>query len=138
MEFSTELYSTSALATLVVGIVAGLLRGFTGFGGAIFAVPVLSLIYGPATAIAVVLASGVVGTIQLVPGALALARWREILPMILVSLGVTPLGTYALLTGDPESIRRGIGCFVLVAALLMLRGWSWQGPRTIAIRVRTH
>ena len=67
MEFSTELYSTSALATLVVGIVAGLLRGFTGFGGAIFAVPVLSLIYGPATAIAVVLASGVVGTIQLVP-----------------------------------------------------------------------
>ena len=133
MGIGSELISTSAIATLVVGIIAGLLRGFSGFGGAIFAVPMLSLVYGPPAAIAVVLASGAIGTVQLIPGALPFARWREILPMLAGSLVFTPLGTYLLLTGDPNIVRRAIGIFVLLAALLMLRGWSWRGPRTIPI-----
>lgn len=133
MGIGLELISTSAIATLVVGIIAGLLRGFSGFGGAIFAVPMLSLVYGPAAAIAVVLASGAIGTVQLMPGALPFARWRAVLPVLAGSLVFTPLGTYLLLTGDPNVIRRGIGIFVLLAALLMFRGWSWRGPRTIPI-----
>lgn len=133
VDWSAELLSTTTLATVAVGLVAGLLRGFTGFGGAIFAVPVLSLVYGPAPAIAVVLTSGTVGTLQLVPGALPLTRWREVLPIIGVALLATPVGTYVLLTEDPELVRRSIGVFVLAAALVMLRGWNWTGPRNMAI-----
>ncbi|MCY4513923.1 MAG: sulfite exporter TauE/SafE family protein [Candidatus Tectomicrobia bacterium] len=133
MDIAAELFTLPALATLVVGLVAGLLRGFTGFGGAVFAIPVLSLVYPPTTAIAVVLAAGLVGTVQLLPGALPLTNWRESAPIVLVALAVMPFGTYALLNIDPVLVRRGIGSFVLVAGLFMLRGWSWRGPRTAAI-----
>ena len=133
MEIGAKLLSVSALATLGVGLVAGLIRGFSGFGGAIFAVPVLSLIYGPPQHVGIVLASGTLGTIQLAPGALPLARWREVLPVVLAALIATPIGTYVLLTNDPDSIRRGIGVFVLAAAFLTLRGWSWRGSRTMGV-----
>ena len=133
MDIAAELFTLPAFATLMVGLVAGLLRGFTGFGGAVFAIPLLSLIYPPTTAIVVVLAAGLVGTAQLLPGALPLMNWRESAPIVLVALAVMPFGTYALLSIDPVLVRRGIGLFVLVAGLSMLHGWSWRGPRTTAI-----
>ena len=133
MDIAAELFTLPAFATLMVGLVAGLLRGFTGFGGAVFAIPLLSLIYPPTTAIVVVLAAGLVGTAQLLPGALPLMNWRESAPIVLVALAVMPFGTYALLSIDPVLVRRGIGLFVLVAGLSMLYGWSWRGPRTTAI-----
>ena len=133
MEIGGELLSASAFATVAIALVAGLLRGFSGFGGSIFAVPLLSFVYEPATAVAVVLESATIGTAQLIPGALPLTQWRETSPLIALSIVATPLGTYALLTSDPDLIRRGIGIFVLGAALLMLLGWSWRGARTLGI-----
>ncbi|MBH61410.1 MAG: hypothetical protein CL569_02955 [Alphaproteobacteria bacterium] len=130
MELASVLLSPQTIATLAVGLIAGLIRGYTGFGGAIFAIPLLSLIYGPTSAVALVLAAGLVGTAQLMPGALPMATWRQIVPMVLVSLVFTPLGTWVLLTTDPDYVRRGLGLFVLVAAVTMMWGWSWQGPRT--------
>jgi hypothetical protein len=133
MEIGTEFLSASILATIAIGLGAGLLRGFSGFGGSIFAVPLLSIVYDPAVAVAVMLGAGTIGTPQLIPGALPLTQWRETLPLIVLTLVATPIGTYVLLTGDPDMIRRGIGIFVLLAALLMMWGWSWRGPRTHGI-----
>ena len=133
MDVPADLLSASAAATLAVGFGAGALRGYTGFGGAIFAIPLLGLIYGPTSAIAVVMACGLVGTVQLMPGALPLANWRRIVPLVLAALVVMPFGTWLLLTTDPDLVRRGIGVFVLTCAIAMMRGWSWRGPRTMAI-----
>lgn len=133
MDITAELLTLPSLATLMVGLVVGLLRGFTGFGGGVFAIPLLSLIYGPTTAIVVVLASGVVGVVQLLPSALQLTDWRQSMPLILVALMVMPFGTYALLTVDPDVVRRGIGILVLAAGITMLYGRSWRGPRTAVI-----
>ena len=133
MNILADLLSASTAATLAVGLGAGVLRGYTGFGGAIFAIPLLGLIYGPTSAIAVVLACGAVGTVQLMPGALPLASRRLFVPLVLAALVSMPFGTWLLLTIDPDLVRRGIGVFVLACAIAMLRGWSWRGPRTTAI-----
>lgn len=132
MDIPADLLSASAAATLAVGFGAGVLRGYTGFGGAIFAIPLLGLIYGPTTAIAVVLACGMIGTVQLMPGALPLTSRRQVVPVVLAALVTMPFGTWLLLTTDPDVVRRGIGVFVLACAIAMLRGWSWRGPRTAA------
>ncbi len=133
MDTPAGFLSAATPAALAVGLVAGALRGYTGFGGAVFAIPLLSLIYGPATAVAMVLAAGAAGTAQLMPGALPLADWRRIVPLVLASLAALPLGTWLLLTADPGLVRRGIGVFVLASAIAMMRGWSWRGPRTAAL-----
>lgn len=132
MNIPADLLSASAAATLAVGFGAGVLRGYTGFGGAIFAIPLLGLIYGPTTAIAVVLACGMIGTVQLMPGALPLTSRRQVVSVVLAALITMPFGTWMLLTTDPDLVRRGIGVFVLACAIAMLRGWSWRGPRTTA------
>ena len=41
----------------------------------------------------------------------------------------TPLGTAVLFSADPEWIRRAIGAFVLLAALLIMSGWVYRGRR---------
>ena len=133
LDIPVDLLSASAAATLAVGFGAGVLRGYTGFGGAIFAIPLLGLIYGPTSAIAVVMACGLVGTVQLMPGALPLANWRRLVPLALAAMIAMPFGTWLLLTTDPDLVRRGIGVFVLSCAIVMMRGWSWRGPRTTAV-----
>jgi uncharacterized membrane protein YfcA len=130
MGYEFEPNSLVTIATLTVGVVAGLIRGFTGFGGAIFAIPLLSIIYAPTSAVALVLAAGIVGTAQLVPSALQLATWRQIIPLTSVALVFIPLGTWMLIMADPDIVRRGLGIFVLATAIIMMRGWSWKGTRT--------
>ena len=117
----------TAATTIFVGAGAGLIRGFTGFGGAVFAVPILSLAFDPQIAVTIVLISGFVGTLQLLPSALPFARWSDILPIITVSSLTTPLGIYLLFTQEPEVIRRSIGFLVLLGSVIMLGGWSWRG-----------
>ena len=106
---------------------AGIMRGFTGFGAALFAVPIFSILWLPHQAIAVVMCLALLSNIQLVPGALRTARWRQALPISIVSLAMTPVGALALVAFDPDLMRRAISGFVLAFTLLLMSGWRWSG-----------
>jgi hypothetical protein len=54
-------------AVLVAVTIAGLLRGFVGFGAALISVPVFSLVLGPHAAIAVNAVMGLPAVFQLLP-----------------------------------------------------------------------
>ena len=59
------------------------------------------------------------------------ADWHE---TAIVSLAIAisiPLGLMFLVSTDPLVIRRGMGVFILLAALLLMSGWSYKGERGI-------
>lgn len=107
----------------------GVLMGFTGFGSTLVMVPLITIVYGPPEAVAVGVAISAAGLAQMVPQASRNAVWRDILPACLISLLLVPVGTAFLFLTDPGITRRLIGAVVLLVAVIMLRGWAYNGPR---------
>lgn len=115
-----------------VGALAGVIRGITGFGGAMVMSPPLALLLGPLLAVPVVLLLESVAAAPMVVQLRKLVRWRGIGP-IAVAAGLTiPLGTYALVNVDAQTMRRVIAAVVVVFSLLLLRGWRYAGPQRTA------
>mgnify|MGYP005643665191 CR=1 FL=1 len=117
-----------ALGALIV-FFSGMIRGYTGFGAGLLMTPLFSMLFGPVEAIAI---SGIValaGSAQLVPGAARHANWRELVPVLIALVLVTPVGAYILFNLDPALIRRAMGGFVLLFALILMSGWVYRGKR---------
>ncbi len=125
----TEQFAFAAAAA----VVAGTVRGFSGFGAGLVMTPLLALVYGPVDAVVIMMLTVLVGGFQMVPGVLPYATKRDLVPIGAACVFATPLGTWLLVTGDPDVMRRFIGGFVLVSALVMLKGWSYTGPRNARI-----
>jgi uncharacterized membrane protein YfcA len=106
---------------------AGIVRGFSGFGAGLVMVPSLSLVFGPAVAVPVVVAMEVAGSALLVPTALRDVRWRAILPLALAAGVTIPLGGTLLASIDGLTMRRAISAVVLVFTLLLWTGWRYGG-----------
>ena len=78
---------------LVAVTIAGLLRGFVGFGAALISVPVFSLVLGPHAAIAVNTLMGLPAMFQLLPEAIRRAERPFVLPICIATFVAAPLGT---------------------------------------------
>ena len=113
---------------VAAAILAGTVRGFSGFGAGLVMTPLLALVYGPVDAVVIMMLTVLVGGAQMVPGVLPYATKRDLVPIAIACVFATPVGTYLLVTGDPDVMRRFIGGFVLVSALVMLRGLVLHRP----------
>ena len=118
------------MAVLIVAV-AGLVRGYGGFGGGLVAIPLLSLIYGPIDAYAMIALISVIGYAQLAPRALGIADWPELTPTLAAITITTPIGVAFLVVAEPETIRRLIGVFVLLGAAMLATGWVYRGRRGV-------
>ncbi len=116
------------LAALALAL-AGVIRGFSGFGSAMMTVPIFSLLFGPVQAVATVAVLEAVVTVQLLPRALGQASWRDVLLLSATACPVIPLANRILLTTDPDFMRRVIAVLVILFALVMLAGWRYRGRR---------
>ena len=106
---------------------AGVLRGFTGFGAAMMIMPVLSTLYLPADAVAMMLVLSLSTMVQLLPRALKHTDWGQITPISLAALAGVPIGALLLVNLDPNLMRRAIGGGVLLFGLVLASGWRWKG-----------
>ena len=120
-----------ALAVLI-GAIAGVIRGITGFGGAMVMSPPLALLLGPLLTVPVVLLLESVAAAPMLVQLRHLVRWRVIGPIIAMACLTVPLGTYVLVTADPVVMRRVIAGVVIVFSLLLLRGWRYSGKHRLA------
>ena len=120
-----------ALAVLI-GAIAGVIRGITGFGGAMVMSPPLALLLGPLLTVPVVLLLESVAAAPMLVQLRHLVRWRVIGPIIAMACLTVPLGTYVLVTADPVVMRRVIAGVVIVFSLLLLRGWRYAGKHRLA------
>ena len=119
--------SAAGLAVAGAAAVAGgLVRGFTGFGGALVMVPVLSMVLGPGAALAAVCASGVPVILQLLPAALRHAERAFVLPFAAAAFAAAPAGTWVLVAVSPAAMKIAISLAVLAMTALM--AWGWRFP----------
>jgi uncharacterized membrane protein YfcA len=118
------------LAAIAIVIVAGLVRGTTGFGGAMLATPVLSILYPPINAVVIALLLETAAALVMFPDALPKARWRTLVYLTLPAVVTVPLGGYLLLTLDPGIARKIISGVVIVFSSMLLFGFRYGGtPR---------
>ena len=116
------------LAVVLVAVaIAGLLRGFVGFGAALISVPVFSLVLGPHAAIAINNVMGLPAVFQLLPEAIRRAERPVVLPICLATFLATPIGTWALVAADPALMTVAISALVLVMVALLASGWRLRG-----------
>jgi len=123
------------LAAALATVVAGLMRGYSGFGTAVILAPVYSLLWGPRAGVPVMLLMELVVSVQLLPSALKEADRRVVLPLGGAAAVATPLGAWILFTVDGEALRRFIGGFVLVFGLLLMSGWRYHGSRPLGLNI---
>jgi uncharacterized membrane protein YfcA len=114
-------------AWVVLGaLLAGVVRGLTGFGAAMILVPILSAVLGPAIAIPALTAVDALTTAPLLVDAVKRCRWREVLPLAAAATLALPLGVSILIHVDPETLRTGISCAILVLVAVIGSGWRYS------------
>jgi uncharacterized membrane protein YfcA len=126
-----EIATVAFAGAAAVSLLGGVVYGFAGFGAALVIVPLLSWLYDPPSAVAIVSMSVTIGGAQLLRNGVRHAAWPDAGPMILGALLATPVGAWFLLIGDPVAVRRAIGATIAVFALIMLAGWSYRGRRNV-------
>jgi hypothetical protein len=120
---------TLALTVLVAGV-AGLARGFSGFGAALIFMPAGSALVGPAVAAPVLLVADGVLSLGFLPRAWLLARRRDVALMALGAVIGVPLGAYILRHADTLLLRWVIAGLASSMLVLLLSGWRYHGtPR---------
>lgn len=114
-------------AVAATAFVAGVMRGFSGFGAALIISPVLSLAVGPRTAIPAILIVMTLTSLQLVRPASKEANLGVVLPLAFGGALGLPLGAWVLVSLNQEIMRRAISVTVIVFVVLMMVGWRFRG-----------
>ena len=116
---------------IAIGALAGVIRGITGFGGAMVMAPPLALLIGPLLTVPLVLLLESLAAAPMLVQTRHLVRWRVIGPIIAAACVAAPIGAYFLVKVDPQVMRRVIAAVVIVFSLLLLRGWRYGGPQRL-------
>jgi uncharacterized protein len=115
---------------LTIAVLAGAVRGFSGFGSAQIYIPLIAAVYSPRVAAVTLLIIDTLGTAPFTVRAFAHCTWREELPMSIAAAIAVPFGTLALLVIDPIVLRWSIAVLVLSLVAVLMVGWRYHGrPR---------
>jgi uncharacterized membrane protein YfcA len=110
---------------------AAVVRGYSGFGFSLLAVTSLSLLLPPAQIVPSIFIMEVAASLHLLPGVWRDIHWRALLWLAVGALVGTPVGVYALAHVPPAPLTVALAAFVLIAAILLARGYalkSLPGP----------
>ena len=106
--------------TCLVAFGGGLIRGYTGFAGALLLLPGFVLIMGPLPALNVVIISGMIGQLIILPNAVKRAQKNVVLSYGGgIFVGVY-LGLYFLFQRDIADITFFMGIFIILATFLLV------------------
>ena len=122
---------------VVVGgaLIAGLVRGFAGFGAGMIYIPVAAAAFDPRTAAATLFIFDTIIIIPLVIRAASHVSWREILPLGLGAMIAVPAGVAVLIHVDPVPIRWGLSAAILAAIVVLAGGWRYRGPERLPLSI---
>jgi uncharacterized membrane protein YfcA len=112
---------------VVVVAVAGLVRGFSGFGGGLIFIPLASALVGPKLAIPIFylidLCTATPYGLRMLPK----ASMREISPLLAGSWLAAPIGGWILVSIEPDALRWASSLLVLLMVALLASGWRYGG-----------
>ena len=129
-----EIFNTQAdpgmLVVALVAFGAGLIRGFTGFGGPAFMLAILTLFFPPISVVSKILVADFVANIYLMKSCYRDIRWKKTAYMVIPTLLVMPVGHWVLLQMDPVVMKKIIAFIIASVSLLMLAGFRYQHEMT--------
>jgi hypothetical protein len=121
----------TAIAVAVVAI-AGVLRGFSGFGSAMILAPSLAALYPVKVAVPLIILLEVALSFQLLPAAVKQVVWREIGLLTLAALPGLVVGVLLLEVMPEATLRLAISGAIILFLCLLLANVRRRGPVTDA------
>lgn len=126
-------YPDSSFAVAIaMTVLAGIVRGFSGFGSSMLLAPSLSALYTPAVAIPMLGLMELGVALPLLPAAVRAAHWHTVIRLSLAALFGVPLGALLLIAMPAEVMRWVISAAILLAVLLLALGVGRKGEATLA------
>lgn len=120
------------MLAIAIALAAGIVRGITGFGGAMVMSPPLALLLGARLAVPVVLLLESVVAAPMLLQTRQRVNWRFIGAILAAACICVPLGVRVLASTDARLIRQAIAIAVIGFSLIFLRGWRYAGRPRLA------
>ncbi|HGG06296.1 MAG TPA: sulfite exporter TauE/SafE family protein [Aliiroseovarius sp.] len=121
------------LILAAAAFIAGLVRGFAGFGTAMVYMPVAGQIISPVAAIITLTIMDIFGPLPNVPGALHFANKRDLARLWLGLALALPLGLFLLTRLEPQLFRYLVSAIALVMLVMLAAGLRYHGRLTGAM-----
>jgi hypothetical protein len=121
--------TTIELVVIALVTLAGLMRGITGFGGAMLMAPPLSFLIGPVPTVVTALILETAAALVMFPDAWPKINKRILLYLTIPACFSVSIGGYLLLTLDPLIARKVIAAVVVVFSLGLLAGLRYSGAQ---------
>jgi len=115
---------TELFAAVLIVFAAAIVRGYSGFGFSMLAVTALSLLRPPAEIVPTVLLLEIAASVHLLPAVWRDVDWASLGWLLLGTFVATPLGVAALAAVPADAMRVVVSMLVLVATLLLWRGFA--------------
>lgn len=131
-------FATDGLIWLVIAVfIAGLVRGFAGFGSAMIIMPVASTVLQPVEAVIFLVAAELVGPLPNAPAAWRDGTPRDVGLLVGGALLALPLGIWALTSMDATAFGWVVSICVMTLLVLTMSGWRLQGALTTRLTLGT-
>ena len=128
--FSVAL-ATDGLWFLAIGaILAGVVRGFTGFGTAMVYLPVAGQVLGHFEALTSMIVKDLVAPLIHVPRAIRDGHPADVVRLALGAVVAVPLGVWVLSLVDPSVFRWGVSLVALSLLVVLILGVRYRGTLT--------
>jgi len=130
--------STEGLLWLIGAVtVAGMVRGFTGFGSAMIIMPVASSVLAPVEAVIFLVAAEILGPLPNLRAALREGAPREVGILMIGAILALPLGIWCLSVINPDVFGWLISMAVLTLLTLLIIGWRYPGTLSRGMTIGT-
>ncbi len=125
------------LAVIFIALIAGLARGFSGFGAALIFMPMASAAIGPKLAAPLLMVIDGITTLPLIPKAWKRVNGQEIGFLLLGAVAGVPLGTYVLRFASALTLRWIIAGLAGAMLALLISGWRYKAKPHRGVAVAT-
>ena len=123
------------IAAVLVTALAGIVRGFSGFGSALIYIPLIAAIYDPRIAAVTLLITDSVASMPFTVSQTRRCNWREVAPVSVAAIATIPLGALALQYADPVILRWGIAFLVIGLLAVLVSGWRYHLAPSVAASI---
>lgn len=107
---------------VVTAFVAGLVRGFAGFGTALIFLPIAAQIIDPVWAVTVLIVMDLAGPAPAIPRALKDGHPRDLMRLVVATALALPLGLAALFAVDPQIFKLAVSVISLAMLAVLMTG----------------
>ncbi len=108
-------------------LLAGLVRGFSGFGTAMIYLPIAAQFLSPVEALVTLTIMDSLGPIPAIPRAVREADWPDLRRLLIALVLCLPIGIFLLISVPPETFRFSVAIVSLLLLAALISGVRYKG-----------